>query len=301
MKYIFTTFFSVFYAAWAIDENRTYLVINKFSEPISGIDESLTQNFEQVSFNFQTHVPDIFQDIKIELNPAGRYIEKIKDLGENHNVDYVVYNDIKYEGDKLVIEGLFFNTLSGGLINRRMINVTNYEDRIFNELNLWVGKILTEIQNEWEQKRKSVLFLDPEKIKYDKTPFGAALRSFVVPGWGQMYSGNILSAGVWGGIEFFLVSAFIFSYSNYDKSAKSFLNNSDLYNKTDDEKKVSFYRNAAELDWSNHVLYSKMAIALAGTSLIGWISNTIHAWVFGPRPYTNIYQKGRATSVSPTR
>ena len=175
------------------------------------------------------------------------------------------------------------------------------EDRIFNELNLWVGKILTEIQNEWEQKRKSVLFLDPEKIKHDKTPLGAALRSFLVPGWGQMYSGNILSAGIWGGIEFSLISAFIFSYNNYDKSAKSFLNNSDLYNKTDDEKKVSFYRNAAEIDWSNHVLYSKMAITLAGTSLIGWISNTIHAWVFGPRPYTNIYQKGRATSVSPTR
>ena len=301
MKYIFTILFSVFYAAWAIDQGRTYLVLNKLNEPISGIDESLTQNFEQASFNFQTHVPDIFQDIKIELNPAGKHMEKIKNLGENYNVDYVVYNDIKYEGDKLVIEGLFFNTLSGGLISRRMINVSNYEDGIFNELNLWVGKILTEIQNEWEQKRKSVLFLDPEKIKHDKTPLGAALRSFLVPGWGQMYSGNILSAGVWGGIEFFLVSAFIFSYNNYDKSAKSFLNNSDLYNKTDDEKKVSFYRNAAELDWSNHVLYSKMSIALAGTSLIGWISNTIHAWVFGPRPYTNIYQKGRATSVSPTR
>lgn len=301
MKYIFTILFSVFYAAWAIDQGRTYLVLNKLNEPISGIDESLTQNFEQASFNFQTHVPDIFQDIKIELNPAGKHMEKIKNLGENYNVDYVVYNDIKYEGDKLVIEGLFFNTLSGGLISRRMINVSNYEDGIFNELNLWVGKILTEIQNEWEQKRKSVLFLDPEKIKHDKTPLGAALRSFLVPGWGQMYSGNILSAGIWGGIEFSLISAFIFSYNNYDKSAKSFLNNSDLYNKTDDEKKVSFYRNAAELDWSNHVLYSKMSIALAGTSLIGWISNTIHAWVFGPRPYTNIYQKGRATSVSPTR
>ena len=301
MKYIFTILFSVFYAAWAKDQGRTYLVLNKLNEPISGIDESLTQNFEQASFNFQTHVPDIFQDIKIELNPAGKHMEKIKNLGENYNVDYVVYNDIKYKGDKLVIEGLFFNTLSGGLISRRVINVSNYEDRIFNELNLWVGKILTEIQNEWEQKRKSVLFLDPEKIKHDKTPIGAALRSFLVPGWGQMYSGNILSAGIWVGIEFSLISAFIFSYNNYDKSAKSFLNNSDLYNKTDDEKKVSFYRNAAELDWSNHVLYSKMAITLAGTSLIGWISNTIHAWVFGPRPYTNIYQKGRATSVSPTR
>ena len=301
MKYIFTTLFSVFYVAWAMDQGRTYLVLNKLNEPISGIDESLTQNFEQASFNFQTHVPDIFQDIKIELNPAGKHMEKIKNLGENYNVDYVLYNDIKYEDDKLVIEGLFFNTLSGGLISRRMIKVSNYEDRIFNELNLWVGKILTEIQNEWEQKRKSVLFLDPEKINHDKTPLGAALRSFLVPGWGQMYSGNTLSAGIWGGIEFSLISAFIFSYNNYDKSAKSFLNNSDLYNKTDDEKKVSSYRNAAEIDWSNHVLYSKMAITLAGTSLIGWISNTIHAWVFGPRPYTNIYQKGRATSVSPTR
>ena len=55
---------------------------------------------------------------------------------KNYNVDYVLYNDIKYEDDKLVIEGLFFNTLSGGLISRRMINVSNYEDRIFNEVTL---------------------------------------------------------------------------------------------------------------------------------------------------------------------
>ncbi len=228
-------------------------------------------------------------------------MEKIKDLGKTYNVNYVVYNDIKYERDKLVIDGLFFNTKSGGLINRRMINVSDYEDRTLNELNLWVGEIFKEIQNEWEQKRESVLFLDPEKIEYDKTPLGAAMRSLAVPGWGQVYSGNMLSAGLWGGIEFSLVLAFIFSYNNYDKSAKSFLNNSNLYNNTEDEKQVSYYRNAAEKDWSNHVLYSKMAISFAGTSLIGWISNTIHAWVFGPRPYTNIYQKGRATTVSPPR
>ena len=42
------------------------------------IDESLTQNFEQASFNSQTHVPDIFQDIKIELNPAGKHMKKLK-------------------------------------------------------------------------------------------------------------------------------------------------------------------------------------------------------------------------------
>ena len=58
------------------------------------------------------------------------------------------------------------------------------------------------------------------------------------------------------------------------------------------------YRNAAEKDWDNHVLYSKVAIILAGTTVTGWISNSIYAWAFGPRPQSNIYKQGVSDAPS---
>ncbi len=282
----------------AFDQNESYLVLNHFDEPISGIDESIAANFDKASFNFQLYDQDIFNDVDNEENLAAKYMQKIKELGKTYNVKYVVYNTIKHNNNRLIIEGMLFNTRSGGLISRRKINLNNYENGKLNELNLWFGSAMSQIKNEWKEKRKSILFSDPENIDYEKTPLGAALRSLVVPGWGQAYSGNMISAGVWGGVEFSLALAFILSYNNYNKSSKSFLNNSKLYDATDDEKKVSYYRSSAEKDWDNHVLYSKIAIVLAGTTFSGWISNSVHAWVFGPRPYTNIYQKGRPTIQS---
>ena len=128
---------------------------------------------------------------------------------------------------------------------------------------------------------------------------GAALRSLAIPGWGQAYSGNSLSAGLWAALELSLSLAFISSYTNYDTSAKSYLQNLKSYNATDDEKEVSAYRASAEKDWDDHVMYSKLAIALAGSTITGWVSNSVHAWVFGPRPYTNIYQKGLSQTAVP--
>ena len=285
--------------ALAFDQDATYLVLNHFDKPLPDIDQTLIDNFNNSTFSFDESVDALFDDLDEDDNPASKYMNDIKDLGETHRVNYVLMNKIKHIGNRLIIEGMLFNTRSGGLINRRKINVQNYDNASVNELRLWVGETKNQIQKEWEKERESIMFLNPEEISYDKTPMGAALRSLVVPGWGQAYSGNSISAGLWAVLELSLSLAFISSYNNYDSSSKSYLQNRKLYDATDDEKEVSAYRASAEKDWNDHVLYSKLAIALASTTITGWISNSVHAWVFGPRPYTNIYQKGMPQSTIP--
>ena len=277
---------------FAFDQEATYLVLNHFDKPLPDIDQSLIDNFNNSSFNFDESVNLLFDDIDSDKNPASKYMDQIKELGTIHHVNYILLNKIKHNNDRIIMEGLLFNTRSGGLIHRRKINVKDYNNGSVNEISLWVGEIRNKIQKQWEEARESIMFLNPEEIAYDKTPMGAALRSLAIPGWGQAYSGNSLSAGLWAALELSLSLAFIASYTNYDTSAKSFLQNMKLYNATDDEKKVSAYRASAEKDWDDHVIYSKLAIALAGSTITGWVSNSVHAWVFGPRPYTNIYQKG---------
>jgi len=283
----------------AFDQDATYLVLNHFDKPLPGIDQTLVDNFNNSSFNFDHSVDVLFDDLDKDDNPASKYMNDIKDLGVTHGVNFILLNKIKHIDERLIIEGMLFNTRSGGLIHRRKINVKNYDNGSINEISLWVGETKNQIQKEWEKERESIMFLNPEEISYDKTPMGAALRSLVVPGWGQAYSGNSISAGLWAVLELSLSLAFISSYNNYDSSSKSYLQNRKLYDATDDEKEVSAYRASAEKDWNDHVMYSKLAIAFASTTITGWVSNSVHAWVFGPRPYTNIYQKGMPQSTIP--
>ena len=284
---------------FAFDQEATYLVLNHFDEPLPDIDQSLIDNFNNASFNFDESVNLLFDDIDSDNNPASKYMDQIKELGTIHHVNYILLNKIKHIDNRIIMEGLLFNTRSGGLVHRRKINVKNYNNGSVNEISLWVGEIRNKIQKQWEEARESIMFLNPDEISYDKTPMGAALRSLAIPGWGQAYSGNSLSAGLWAALELSLSVAFISSYTNYDTSSKSYLQNLKSYNATDDEKEVSAYRASAEKDWDDHVMYSKLAIALAGSTITGWVSNSVHAWVFGPRPYTNIYQKGLPQTAVP--
>ena len=299
MKEFFVYFIFFSNLAFAFDQEATYLVLNHFDEPLPDIDQSLIDNFNNASFNFDESVNLLFDDIDSDNNPASKYMDQIKELGTIHHVNYILLNKIKHNNDRIIMEGLLFNTRSGGLVHRRKINVKDYNNGSVNEISLWVGEIRNKIQKQWEEARESIMFLNPEEISYDKTPMGAALRSLAIPGWGQAYSGNSLSAGLWAALELSLSLAFISSYTNYDTSAKSYLQNRKLYNATDDEKEVSAYRASAEKDWDDHVMYSKLAIALAGSTITGWVSNSVHAWVFGPRPYTNIYQKGLPQTAVP--
>ena len=299
MKFFLVYFIFFSNLVFAFDQEATYLVLNHFDKPLPDIDQSLIDNFNNSSFNFDETVNLLFDDIDSDNNAASKYMDQIKELGTTHHVNYILLNKIKHNNDRIIMEGLLFNTRSGGLVHRRKINVKDYNNGSVNEISLWVGEIRNKIQKQWEEARESIMFLNPEEISYDKTPMGAALRSLAIPGWGQAYSGNSLSAGLWAALELSLSLAFISSYTNYDTSAKSYLQNRKLYNATDDEKEVSAYRASAEKDWDDHVMYSKLAIALAGSTITGWVSNSIHAWVFGPRPYTNIYQKGLPQTAVP--
>lgn len=281
-----------------MNQEPTYLVLNHFDKDIPEAEKLLVQNFNDSKFEFNTSLENIFSDLDSHDNPASSHMAKIKELGKQYKVNFILLNKIEHKEDRFILDGLLFNTRSGGLIHRRKINLKQYLDGQLNELIMWVGNTLNRQEDEWQKNRETILFMDPEGITYDKTPMGAAIRSLIAPGWGQAYSNKKVSSGVWAGVEASLSLALILSYLNYDKSAKSFLNNTKMYHTTDDEKLVSQYRSSAEKDWNDHIIYSRLAIALASATGTGWVSNSIHAWVFGPRPYTNIYQEWETSSKS---
>ena len=128
MKELFVYFIFFSNLVFAFDQEATYLVLNHFDEPLPDIDQSLIDNFNNASFNFDESVNLLFDDIDSDNNPASKYMDQIKELGNIHLVNYVLLNKIKHIDDRIILEGLLFNTRSGGLVNRRKINVKNYNN-----------------------------------------------------------------------------------------------------------------------------------------------------------------------------
>jgi len=287
-QYFLFLFLGFLYSA---NLESTFLVLNHFDKFLPNADSSLIENFSNSTFEFDSTFHILFEDIDNHANPASSHMVTIKELGEKYQVNYILFNRIEHINDRFILNGLLFNTRSGGLIHRRKIDLKQYLNGQINELNMWVGNTVGKVEKNWEKNRKSILFSDPEEINYEKTPRGAAIRSLAAPGWGQAYSGKKVSAGLWASTESSLSLAAVISFLNYDKAAKSFLKNSKLYDGTNDEKEVADYRAAAENDWNDHKKYSQLAIVYAAATGTGWIANSIHAWIVGPRPYTNIYQQ----------
>ena len=278
----------------------TFLVLNHFDKFLPNADSSLIENFSNSTFEFDSTFQILFEDIDNHENPAASHMVTIKELGEKYQVNYILFNRIEHINDRFILNGLLFNTRSGGLIHRRKIDLKQYLNGQINELNMWVGNTVGQVEKNWENNRKSILFSDPEEINYQKTPRGAAIRSLAAPGWGQAYSGKKISAGLWASTESSLSLAAIISFLNYDKAAKSFKKNSKLYHGTNDEKEVANYRTSAENDWNDHVTFSELAIVFAGATGTGWVANSIHAWIVGPRAYKNLYQKWDPKSPNTT-
>ena len=274
--------------------------MNHFDKYLPNAESSLIENFSNSTFEFDSTFHILFEDIDNHENPASSYMNAIKELGEKHKVNFILFNQIKHVNDRFMLEGQLFNTRSGGLIYRRKIDLTNYINGQINELRMWVGNVTGSVNDEWQKNRESILFRGSEDIEHKKTPMGAAMRSLVAPGWGQVYSDKKVSAGVWAGTESSLSLAAIISFLNYNKAAKSFKKNSKLYHGTNNEKQVADYRAAAENDWNDHVTFSALAIAFAGATGTGWVANSIHAWIVGPRAYKNLYQKWDPKSPNTT-
>lgn len=296
-KYLFFFCLGPLYSA---NLEPTFLVLNHFDKNLPNADSSLVENFSNSKFEFDSTSHILFEDIDNYENPASSYMNTIKELGVKHKVNFILFNQIKHVNGRFMLEGQLFNTRSGGLIYRRKIDLTNYLNGQINELSMWVGNVTGAVNDDWQKNRESILFRGSEDIEYKKTPMGAAMRSIVAPGWGQLYSDKKVSAAVWAGTESTLSIAVLISFLKYDKAVKNYFSNLKLYNETDDEKEVANYKTSAENNWDDHVKFSSLAIAFAGATGTGWVANSIHAWIVGPRAYKNLYQKWDPTSPKTT-
>ena len=206
----------------------------------------------------------------------------------------ILFHQIESDNNRFLLEGQMFNTRSGGLIKRRIVDVTSYYRGKINELKLWVGDVFREVDKDWVNQRKSILYNEPSEIIQDKTPEGAMARSLLLPGWGQFYSDAYNSGVAISSLESILLTSILVSYLSYNKSVKNFKNYSKLYEESSEQIEFDEYRSLSNSEWEKHKQYNSALIYTSVASGSLWLANGIHAYIVGPRPKKDIIQKWKA-------
>ena len=268
------------------------LIFNEFGSKV--IDQEkleLSNFFPTKDFIIGDDVKPFSSSVDSMSNPASGRMSIIRKLGKDLDIDYVLFHKINKDSNRFYLEGQMFRTESGGMIHRRIVDITNYYKGHINELKLWVGDVFNEIDKEWVEYRKMVLFQNPEDIIQKKTPEGAMIRSLMVPGWGQFYSDKPTSGKVWAGIEASLITTILVSYIGYNNSVKGFKSNTSLYEGSSEQIEFTEYRDQVDIEWKKHKDYNSAMIYSAITAGTLWALNGVHAYIVGPRPKKDIIQK----------
>ena len=296
MKYLLIIFFFL-RVLFGETNSPSILILNEFDSNTD--DLKLSEYFPKKNFISGSDTAPFLKSLDSLNNPASGRMPLVRSMGEDFDVDYILFHQIINDSSRFLLEGQMFNTKSGGLIHRRIVEITNYYRGEVNEIKLWVGEIFEEIDKDWEEYRKLVLFDDPESIVMEKTPQGAMARSFMVPGWGQFYSDEYNSGVMFSGIEATLLSAVLVSYLSYSKSVKGLQTYRKKYEESSEQVEFDNYRNLAEGEWKKHKVYNSAMIysGIAAGSL--WIVNGIHAYIVGPRPKKDIIQKWDIVNPNP--
>ena len=270
-------------------DSPSILILNEYDSKV--IDASMSNYFPSKNFVNSEDTAPFLGSLDSFANPAAGRMSLIRALGSDFNVDYILFHQIESDSNRFMLEGQMFNTRSGGLIKRRIVDVTSYYRGQINELKLWVGDVFREVNKEWVDKRKLILYNEPSEIIQDKTPEGAMARSLLLPGWGQFYSDAYNSGIAISSLESIMLTSVLVSYLSYNKSVKNFKSYSKLYEESSEQVEFDEYRSLSSSEWEKHKQYNAALIYTSIASGSLWLVNGIHAYIVGPRPKKDIIQK----------
>ena len=96
--------------AYSLDLEPTILVLNQFDRQVPKVDSTLISNFSKFFFEFESILNQLFGELDQVDNPAAWRMELVKELGIKHNVNFILFNRIKYEEKRFFMEGQLYNT-----------------------------------------------------------------------------------------------------------------------------------------------------------------------------------------------
>ncbi|MAV16279.1 MAG: hypothetical protein CMG08_05670 [Candidatus Marinimicrobia bacterium] len=198
------------------------------------------------------------------------------EIGALLGVEFMISGAIGKLGDTYTIDAKMFEVATGAAEKTINTTYTGPVDGLITEIEILAWKILgLDPPSELMKKRKGAVAASDEPKA--KTRLGALIRSTILPGWGQLYSGKRIPSISFLGSAVALGVLASMSHSDYQASLDDFNQFYGLYHSSSDPGEKSTLKGQAQNSHAqitnasgqvNTILY-----ALAGV----WVANIIHA------------------------
>tara|TARA_X000001036_G_scaffold411416_1_gene424108 strand:- start:791 stop:2173 length:1383 start_codon:yes stop_codon:yes gene_type:complete len=198
------------------------------------------------------------------------------EIGALLGVEFMISGAIGKLGDTYTIDAKMFEVATGAAEKTINTTYTGPVDGLITEIEILAWKILgLDPPSELMKKRKGAVAASDEPKA--KTRLGALIRSTILPGWGQLYSGKRIPSISFLGSAVALGVLASMSHSDYQASLDDFNQFYGLYHSSSDPGEKSMLKGQAQNSHAqitnasgqvNTILY-----ALAGV----WVANIIHA------------------------
>ena len=198
------------------------------------------------------------------------------EIGALLGVEFMISGAIGKLGDTYTIDAKMFEVATGAAEKTINTTYTGPVDGLITEIEILAWKILgLDPPSELMKKRKGAIAAsDESKVK---THLGALIRSTILPGWGQLYSGKRIPSISFLGSAVALGVLASMSHSDYQASLDDFNQFYGLYHSSSDPGEKSTLKGQAQ---NSHAQITNasgqvntMLYALAGV----WVANIIHA------------------------
>ena len=205
------------------------------------------------------------------------------EVGAMLGVEFMINGAIGKLGDTYTIDAKMFEVATGAAAKTINTTYSGKVDGLITEIEILAWELmdlkpprsLTDKRQGGSQSASTAVA--------EKNRFGAAVRSLILPGWGQLYSGNKLMGWSFLGGEAIIGALAFSSYSAYSKAKSDVISFNEQYKNATDQSQISDLRAKtlqAESDQISSNDQMTMMIYAAGGI---WAINVVHAMLTGPK------------------
>ena len=206
------------------------------------------------------------------------------EVGAMLGVEYMISGSIGKIGNAYTIDAKMFSVATGAAENMKNITYAGAVEGLITEIEILAWDILSLDPPRALKRKRNQGVPDYSSVSVKRrTKGGALLRSLIVPGFGQLYSGRKISAYSFMGIELALIGLAFSSQSTFNSLQSDQDAARALYDASTSQEDIQNYAAQlvaidADLQAANDqlMLFSASAAGL-------WALNVIHAFITGPR------------------
>jgi len=274
----------------ATDDKMTLAVLDFEARGIS------TLEAQTLTDRFSTEVNNTGRAILVGRNAMGEIMQEqgytavecsseecAAEVGAMLGVEFMINGAIGKLGDTYTIDAKMFEVATGAAAKTINTTYSGKVDGLITEIEILAWELMDLKPPKSLTSKRQGGSQSVSTAVAEKNRFGAAVRSLILPGWGQLYSGNKLMGWSFLGGEAIIGALAFSSYSAYSKAKSDVISFNEQYKNATDQSQISDLRAKALQAESDEISSNDqmtMMIYVAGGI---WAANVVHAFLTGPQ------------------